>query len=96
MQPLKAMVMPRWVSTKGCDAASERSMIFSRRCPKATRPRITTPAPSGPRGAMHSAMRSIVAAEAIAPFPNRISPQMPHMPVLSSPGFRLSGREFAS
>src|SRR5690554_3664869 len=79
MQPLKVIVMPRWVSTKGCEAASLRSMILRRRCPNPTCPRKTSPPPSGPRGAMASAIFSIIAAEAIAPGLKRTSPQMPHM-----------------
>ena len=41
--------------------ASDRSMIFRRRWPSATRPCDHTPAPSGPRGAIASAMAETAA-----------------------------------
>ena len=78
MQPLNTMASPEAGSANGCAARSLRSMIFSRRWPSATGPRASTPAPSGPRAAMASAIVSTAAAEARAPS-NRISPHKPHM-----------------
>ena len=42
-------------------------MIFSRRCPSATRPFDQTPSPSGPRSSMVAAMRSTAATSARPP-----------------------------
>src|SRR6056297_3542381 len=71
------IVSPKPVSTNGCAPASLRSMIWRRRWPKATRPRATSPAPSGPLGARQSAI--FVTAPTSAGLPSKvISPQMPH------------------
>src|SRR4029453_18949793 len=82
MQPLKIRLNPSSESTIGCDPATLRSMIDSRRWPKATGPRHQTPQPSGPRGDSTALIRSIAATSAYCPS-NLSSPTSPHMSVLS-------------
>src|SRR6266481_5968061 len=57
MQPLKTTESPSSESTIGWWPRLERSMMARRRCPRATPPADHTPAPSGPRAAMASALR---------------------------------------
>src|SRR4051795_6662643 len=78
MQPLKTAVRPRVLSTIGWEPQVDRSMTESRRCPKATRPLLQEPWPSGPRGTSDSTMRATAVVSAIEPS-NVISPQRPHM-----------------
>src|SRR2546425_4947454 len=78
MQPLNTTVRPRGVSTIGWDPAADKSMIDSRRCPKATGPWAHSPDPSRPRGARAAHERSRAATSAPSPS-KRISPAIPHM-----------------
>src|SRR5690348_4393604 len=77
MQPFQQTAKPRSESTIGCAPASDRSMIFRRRWPSATRPWDHTPAPSGPRGAIASAMAETAATSGVRPS-RRTSPAAPH------------------
>src|ERR1700733_914044 len=78
MQPFQAIVRPRSASTIGWAPASVRSMIFRRRCPRATRPCDQAPAPSGPLGAMTAAMADTAATSGTRPS-SRTSPVAPHI-----------------
>src|SRR3954467_4976465 len=78
MQPLKTAVRPSSLSTIGWPPAVDRSMTDSRRCPKATRPALQAPWPSGPRGTRAQTMRSTAPVSAREPS-NVISPERPHM-----------------
>src|SRR3954447_26554900 len=78
MQPLKTAVRPSSLSTIGWPPAADRSITESRRCPKATRPALHEPCPSGPRGTRASTMRSTAPVSAREPS-KVISPERPHM-----------------
>src|SRR6185369_10058031 len=77
MQPFQQTASPRSESTIGCAPASDRSMIFRRRWPSATRPWDHTPAASGPRGAIASAIAETAATLGVRPS-TRTSPAAPH------------------
>src|SRR4051794_38548708 len=77
MQPFQQIVSPRSASTIGCAPASDRSMILRRRWPSATRPCDHTPAASGPRGAIASAIAETAATSGVRPS-RRTSPAAPH------------------
>src|SRR6478736_2283352 len=79
MQPFQAMDSPSSESTMGWAPASVRSMIFRRRWPSATRPCDHTPAPSGPLGAIASAMAATAVTSGFWPS-RRTSPVAPHTP----------------
>jgi hypothetical protein len=78
MQPFQQIVSPSSASTMGWAPASERSMIFSRRRPSATRPCDHTPEPSGPRRAIVPVMVA-TAATSGAWSSSRTSPVAPHI-----------------
>src|SRR3954452_4399256 len=78
MQPLKTAVRPSSLSTIGWPPAVDRSMTDSRRWPKATRPALQDPCPSGPRGTRAQTIRSTAAVSAREPS-KVISPERPHM-----------------
>src|SRR3954453_16613959 len=77
MQPLNATVRPTYGSTSGCEPCSDRSMIFRRRCARATGPADQEPPPSGPRAAIVAAIASTAATSARSP--GRCSPANPHI-----------------
>src|SRR5258708_2027028 len=77
MPPFQQTASPSSESTIGCAPASDRSMIFRRRWPRATRPCDHTPAPSGPRGAIASAMAETAPTSGVWPS-RRTSPAAPH------------------
>src|SRR5580704_18150564 len=77
MQPLNTMARPSWESTMGCCDAAARSMMLSRRWPKATRSCMKAPPASGPRACIASVM---AAMQPPAALPSKVtSPQMPHI-----------------
>src|SRR3954470_1952148 len=79
MQPLNTTVSCRASSVIGWSASSLRSMIASRRWPSATQPSSDhSPAPSGPRSPIASAIRAAAPTSARAP-PKAISPAIPHI-----------------
>src|SRR3954452_11727784 len=78
MQPLKTAVSPSSLSTIGCEPQGDKSMTDRRRWPKATRPALHVPCPSGPRGTRASTMRATAVVSAREPS-NVISPERPHM-----------------
>src|ERR1700761_34024 len=82
MQPLNTKVSPRSASTIGCAPRADRSMIDSRRCPRATGPWATTPSASGPRDVIAPVIRLTAPTSAACPS-QRISPQIPHMSTVS-------------
>src|ERR1700742_2147326 len=77
MQPFQQTASPRSESTIGCAPASDRSMIFRRRWPRATLPCDHTPAPSGPRGVIASAIAETALTSGVRPS-RRTSPAAPH------------------
>src|SRR3981189_2300705 len=77
MQPFQQSASPSYKSAIGCAPASDRSMIFSRRWPSTTRPCDQTPAASGPRGAITSAMAETALISGVWPS-RRTSPAAPH------------------
>src|SRR6476661_3749923 len=85
MQPFQQMARASSGSTMGWDPASVRSMILSRRCPRATRPADHTPAPSGPRSTMASAIAATAVISGVRPS-SRTSPVAPHTRLLVPPG----------
>src|SRR3954469_1885487 len=78
MQPLKTTARPSSGSTIGWAAASDRSMIESRRWPSGTQPPDHDPAPSAPLDHIASLIRSTVAKSARPPS-TTTSPAIPHM-----------------
>ena len=76
--PCVTAVSPSSLSTIGWEPQVERSMTDSRRWPKATRPLLHEPWPSGPRGTRASTMRATAVVSAVEPS-NVISPHRPHM-----------------
>src|SRR3954467_11785471 len=91
MHPLNTMVRPP-SSSMGCDPASERWMMLSRRCPSATQPPFQRPLPSGPREAMAPMIFRTASPDAALPL-NAISPAMPHM-LIPRCLFRVTGYLF--
>src|SRR3954451_22398261 len=78
MQPLNTAVRPSSLSTMGWAPCGDRSMTDSRRWPKATRPELQEPWPSGPRGTSAQTIRSTAAVSVREPS-KVISPERPHM-----------------
>src|SRR5215207_3404777 len=87
MQPLKATARPSSASTIGWAPRSERSMIFSRRWPRATPPWAKSPDESGPRRCIVSAMAATATGSAAPPV-RLISPLNPHTTVNVTGGAR--------
>src|SRR5260370_23804655 len=81
MHPLNTTARPSSESTIGWWPRLERSMMARRRCPRATPPADHIPAPSGPRGAMTSAMRATAPTSGRRPS-TRTSPAIPHISTL--------------
>src|SRR5918997_2823019 len=77
MQPLNTTVMPSSPSTIGWAARSDRSMILSRRWPRATGPWAQSPEPSGPRSAIVPVMHATATGSA-ARRVRSSSPLKPH------------------
>src|SRR4029077_1679501 len=97
MHPLNTAVRPSSESTIGWWPRLERSMMARRRCPRATPPADHTPAPSGPRAAMASAIRATAPMSGRRPS-SRTSPAMPHiwsLPWPRLPSVRRPGRRVA-